>query len=73
MEGIAEKALAIFPKSAAFVNPAESPFRNPTLGKNDESMKLVPLCNFRFRAADGFDRFRELFARVSSVGHDFPQ
>ena len=68
-----DKPLTIFPKSAAFVKPAESPFHNPTLGKNHESMKLIPLYNLHFRAADGFDSFRELFARISSVGHDFLQ
>ena len=67
------KSLAIFPKSAAFVKPAESPFRNPTLGKSLESMKLIPLYNLHFGAANGFDGFRELFARISSVGHDFLQ
>ena len=66
-----EKPLAIFPKSAAFVKPAESAFHNPTLGKNYESMKLIPLYNFHLRAAERFDSFRELFARISSVGHDF--
>ena len=68
-----EKPLAIFPKSAAFVKPAERAFHNPTLGKNYEGMKLIPLYNFHFRAADGFDGFRELFARISSVCHDFLQ
>ena len=68
-----EKSLAIFPKSAAFVKPAESPFHNPTLGKNRKSMKLIPLYNFHFGAADRFDSFRELFARISSVSHDFLQ
>ena len=68
-----EKSLAIFPKSAAFVKPAERAFYNPTLGKNRKSMKLIPLYNFHFRAADGFDSFRELFARISSVDHDFLQ
>ena len=68
-----DKPLTIFPKSAAFVKPAESAFHNPALGKNYESMKLIPLYNFHFRAADGFDGFRELFARISSVSHDFLQ
>ena len=44
-----EKSLAIFPKSAAFVKPAERAFHNPAFGKNFESMKLIPLYNLHFR------------------------
>ena len=66
-----EKSLALFPKSAAFVEPAERALHNPTLGKNYERMKPIPLYNFRFRAAGGFDGLRKVFARISSVVHDF--
>ena len=71
LEGIVEKSLAILPKSAAFVKPAERALHNPTLRKNRERMKLIPLYNLHFRSGNGFDGFRELFACISSVSHDF--
>ena len=63
-----EKSLTILPKSAAFIQPSESAFYNPTLWKNRESMKLIPFHNLYFRAANGFDRVGEVFSGIGSVG-----
>ena len=63
-----EKSLTIFPEPAAFVKPSERALHNPALRKNRKSMKFIPFYNFYFRPADGFDRLREIFSGISSVG-----
>ena len=43
MEGVLQFALAIFPKSAAFINPGEGALNDPALRQDSKRVELIAL------------------------------
>ena len=65
-----ELALAVFPQTAAFLDPGKGPFYNPTLGHNGKTMQLAALGDLNLGTEQFFNGMGKRLPDISAVGQD---